>query len=170
MKFDKRITDIKIMNCFTTEDAKRYLHTYGYFADHIEDFVELDKLDRAELADINQDFKYPYSSCCVLPCNDNFRFFLPCAFVADEKEKKEKKLRPYTLDEFLEIFNQGDVIRFRYKIDKSKIFSLFLGYTIGNGNISIEIGHGTYDLEELFKYYEWQRSNSEDYKPFGVEE
>ena len=167
MEFDKRITDVsKIMNCFTTENAKRYLHTYGYFADHIEDFVDLDKIDKGELADINQEFKYTYYAYCI----DKFKFFLPCAFVADEEEKKEKKLRPYTLDEFLEIFNQGDVIRFRYKIDKSKIFSLFLGYTIEDKNISIEIGHGTYDLEELFKYYEWMRSNSEEYIPFGVEE
>ena len=115
MEFDKRIKDVsKIMNCFTVEDAKRYLHTYGYFADHIEDFVDLDKIDKGELAGIEQDFKYPYSYYY----GDKFKFFLPCAFVVDEEEKKEKKYRPFKdLEEFRRILGVrvGNIIHYREK-------------------------------------------------------
>lgn len=164
MKLDKRITDkAYILDCFSVEQAKAYLNEQGYFSDFIENFSDLNSCTYSELSEISNSI-LPYKK--EIGFIANYRFFLPEKFV---REEEKKKYRPYTLDEFLKIFNQGDIIRFRYKKDKSKIFSLFLGYIIENGNVFIEIGHGTYNLEDLFDYYEWQNSNTEEYIPFGME-
>lgn len=176
MEFDKRIKDSsKIMNCFTTENAKKYLHTYGYFADNIEDFVDLDKIDMRELTDIQQEFKYPYSASS---CNDSFKFFLPCAFVADEKEKKEKKYRPYkTVSEFFEKENLDTYskIRIRNKnhpYDSQTVHIVGFGQTkINDGYIEyLMMGCHEYTLDSLFKNFEFQLAYTDEFKPFGVEE
>lgn len=169
MEFDKRITDIsKIMNCFTTEDAKRFLHTYGYFADHIEDFADLDKLDMTELTGIQQDFKYPYSSGY---CNDNFKFFLPCAFVADEKEKEEKKYRPFTLQEFEGFVNNlpYNFIIFRPKGNNDTYFFMYGGYvSCDDVIVSVILGNRLFSFERLLENFELKVNDK--WQPFGVEE
>lgn len=165
MELDKRITDVsKIMNCFTTEEAKKYLHTYGYFTDHIEDFAELDKFDMYELAGIEQDFKYPYSYYY----GDKFKFFLPCAFVKEETEQKqEKKYRPFTIDEF-ENFAVAQ-IRFRSK-SKKTIYQVkyngFIKYE-DTKDIYVILGKNEYSLNTLLNEYEVMINNK--WQPFGVE-
>lgn len=170
MEFDKRITDIsKIMNCFTVEYAKKYLHTYGYFADHIEDFADLDKLDMTELTGIQQDFKYPYSSGY---CNDNFKFFLPCAFVADEKEKEEtKKLRPYnTFREFPKEI--GSVLTYRSKSSPHVhiLTSLQSIATKDDKLIYVYMDCFRFTPLDLFTDYEYLNDIGDKWLPFGVEE
>ena len=164
MEFDERITDIsKIMNCFTTEDAKRYLHTHGYFADHIEDFWNLNDIDMLELTGFQQEFKYPY---CV--DGDSFKFFLPCAFVAEEKEKKEKKYRALTIDEFLDKFHIGEVIVFRSKVMPNIVCHiLFDGYIEEiDKETFVILGLHRYPLKELFSSYECFYNGR--WVPFGV--
>lgn len=172
MEFDKRITDIsKIMNCFTVQDAKRYLHTNGYFADHIEDFAELDKIDMTELAGIEQDFKYPYVGYCI----DKFKFFLPCAFVADEEERKEKKYRQYkTIEEFvnhvgLREHDKVQFIGFRNKHNARRYYLAYNGYVVDTtGTIYIHLGSLAFTFYDLFTSYEYEL-NSFEWLPFGVE-
>lgn len=166
MEFDKRITDIsKIMNCFTVEDAKRYLYTSGYFADHIEDFADLDKIDKGELTDINEEFKYPY----YWYCKDSFKFFLPCAFVAEEEEKKEKKYRPYTLNEFLTVFTMLSRITFREKGNNDCIITCVVnGYRTRLNITDVCLGVEWISLGTLFNEYEYKNTLG-DWLPFGVE-
>lgn len=164
MEFDKRITDIsKIMNCFTVEKAKRYLHTSGYFADHIENFTDLDKLDMTGLAGIMQDSKYPYYEDIL-----SFKFFLPCAFVADEKEKK---LRPYkNISEFSNETGCEEVgtdiisISIRNKDTKHEYVLLYTGYC----NNAVHLGGMYITLKSLFNYYEFLYEDK--WLPFGVGE
>ncbi len=175
MKFDKRITDVsKIMNCFTTEDAKRYLHTYGYFADHIEDFAKLNEIDMNELTSIQQDFKYPYA----WRYDNTFKFFLPCAFVADEEEKKEKKLRPYkTVSEFFEKEGLDTYSKIRIR-NKNHPYDSQTVHIVGFGQTKINddyieylmMGCHEYTLDSLFKNFEFQLACTDEFKPFGVEE
>ena len=170
MKFDKRITDIsKIMNCFTVEDAKRYLHTYGYFADHIEDFAKLNEIDMNELTSIQQDFKYPYA----WRYDNTFKFFLPCAFVADEEEKKEKenKYRPFTLQEFEDFVNNlpSNYIIFRPKGNNDTYFFMYSGYvSCDDGIVSVILGNRLFSFERLLEYFELKVNDK--WQPFGVEE
>ena len=164
MELDKRITDIsKIMNCFTVEDAKRYLHTYGYFADYIEDFCNLNEIDMFELTGIEQEFKYPY---CV--DGNSFKLFLPCAFVADEKEKKEKKYRPFKdLEEFRRILGKGvgNIIHYREKGSSLEFKLMWTGYS-SEEKVLFSCFH--YNLTALFERYEYCDSDGE-WLPFGVE-
>lgn len=166
MEFDKRITDVsKIMNCFTTEDAKRYLNTYGYFADHIEDFIELDKLDMYELAGIEQDFKYPYSYYY----GDKFKFFLPCAFVADEQEEKEKKLRPYeAIQEFP--WGIGSVLKYRSKSEPSvHILASVESIAIRDNDLIYVYMDGLrFTPLHLLTDYEYLNVKGNEWLPFGV--
>lgn len=170
MEFDKRITDIsKIMNCFTTEEAKKYLHTSGYFADHIEDFWNLDTIDMRELTDIQQEFKYPYSASS---CNDSFKFFLPCAFVADEKEEKEKKLRPYkTIGEFPRGII-GSVLTYRSKSAPSvHILTSLQSIALKDGKLIYVYMDGLrFTPSDLLTDYEYLNATSDEWLPFGVEE
>lgn len=166
MKLDKRITDVsKIMNCFTTEQAKEYIYTSGYFADYIEDFVDLDSLDRCELKIIESEFKYPY---CI--DGDSFKFFLPCEFVKEETEQKqEKKYRPYKdIEEFC---NQGfQIVVMRHKQTETEFHVAYNGYRLPkDGLCMVLLGNLSYSLDDLFDNYELLDSDGV-WKPFGVEE
>lgn len=167
MKFDKRINDItKIMNCFTTEYAKRYLHTSGYFADHIEDFTDLDKLDMRELTDIQQEFKYPYSASS---CNDSFKFFLPCA---DAETKKEKKYRPYkAIGEFPRKII-GSVLTYRSKSEPSvHILTSIQSIALKDGKLIYVYMDGLrFTPSHLLTDYEYLSATSDEWLPFGIEE
>ena len=164
MEFDKRIKDVsKIMNCFTVEDAKRYIYTSGYFADHIEDFVELDKLDMNELESIQQESKYPYA----WSYDNRFKFFLPCAFVADDK--KEKKYRPFKdLEEFRRILGVmvGNIIHYREKGSSLEFKLMWTGYS-SEERVLFSCFH--YSLTDLFERHEYCDSDG-NWLPFGVEE
>lgn len=166
MEFDKRITDIsKIMNCFTTKEAKKYLHTNGYFTDSIENFSNLDIIDMTELTGINQDFKYPYSGY------DSFRFFLPCAFVADEQEKKEKTYRPYnTIGEFP--WRIGSVLTFRSKSEPSvHILASVESIAIRDNDLVYVYMDGLrFTPLHLLTDYEYLNDKGDKWLPFGVEE
>ena len=166
MKFDKRITDIsKVMNCFTVEDAKRYLHTYGYFADHIEDFADLDYLDLRELESIQSEFKYPYKHE-----NNIFKYFLPCAFVTDEA-KQEKMYRPFKLQEFEDFVNNlpSNFIIFRPKGNNYTYFFVYSGYVIcDDGIVSVMLGDRLFKFEILLENFELKVNDK--WQPFGVEE
>lgn len=168
MEFDKRITDIsKIMNCFTIEDAKKYLHTYGYFADNIEDFYNLEYLNINELTGIDEDSKYPYRN--LDKQGYIFKYFLPCAFVADEEEKKEQKLRPYSINEFFDKFPMLSKITFREKGNNDCIITCVVnGYRTRLNGIDICLGVEWVSLGTLFNEYEYKNTLG-DWLPFGVE-
>lgn len=164
MELDKRIIDIKkVMDCFTTKEAKQYLNTKGYFAYNLNDFTDLTTCYEGTLVGICHDIPEPYF-------NKNnelyFNFFLPERFIKEE----EKKYRPYTLEEFLRVFIIGQPIKFRCKETKLDKLLIFNGYKkLSDVKVIVHISGYDFTLEELFDEYEWQRSNSEEYIPFGVE-
>lgn len=85
---------------------------------------------------------------------------------------KEKKFRPYTLKEFFDKFTVGQPIKFRRK-GKLLEWYLILKPFVGSKRGAIKyvyIGNAPYTLDELFNDYEWQSPDTEEFKPFGVEE
>ena len=167
MELDERIIkDYKIFTCFDVEKAKQYIGKQGYFADHIEDFVDLDCIDRCELVLIQSEFKYPY---CI--DGDSFKFFLPCEFVKDEaKQEKEKKYRPFKLQEFEDFVNNlpSNFIIFRPKGNNDTYFFMYSGYVrCDDGTVSVIIGNRLFRFEILLEYFELKVNDK--WQPFGME-
>lgn len=167
MKLDNKVKeDYKIFTCFDTEQAKQYVDSKGYFTNDMGDFKYLNDCYYGTLNVVDNNSSRSYLNKDV-PMY--FGFFLPEEFVNGKQAKK--KYRPYTMREFQKIFMPGQPIRFRHKENKLERLLVLIGYeNLSNGNVFIQIGNYDFTLEDLFEDYEWQSPDTEEFKPFGVEE
>ena len=107
MNLDKKIKVKKIFDCFSDfEEVKKYYGKEVYCADFIENFSNL-KLytDKTKLKTF-----FPQECKPFLCGGRQHRYVLPCEFV-----EQEKQYRAFTIDEFLNHFDIGEVIVFRSK-------------------------------------------------------
>jgi hypothetical protein len=165
MELDKKIKVKKIFDCFSDfEEVKKYYGKEVYCADFIENFSNL-KLytDRKILKMFFQ------QECKPFVCSgQQYRFILPAEFV-----EQEKQYRAFTLDEFLNHFDIGEVIVFRSKVMPNIICHvLFDGYmeTGKENDTSVILGQHRFSLQELFSSYEYCDGDSDNWLCFGVEE
>ena len=94
-----------------------------------------------------------------------YRFILPAEFV-----EQEKQYRAFTIDEFLNHFDIGEVIVFRSKAMPNIVCHvLFDGYmeTGKENDTSIILGQHRFSLQELFSSYEYDGGGN--WLNFGVE-
>ena len=167
MELDKKIKVKKIFDVFSDfEEVKKYYGKEVYCADFIENFSNL------KLYTIKRKLKNSFPQECkpFLCGGQQYRFILPCEFV-----EQEKQYRAYTIDEFLDRFDIGEVIVFRSKAMPDYVLHLlFVGY-VENGKdneVSIILGQHRYSLKDLFTNYEYRDgdSDNDNWFPFGVEE
>ena len=167
MELDKKIKVKKIFDCFSDfEEVKKYFNKAVYCADFIENFSNLERYTNTFI------FKEFYlQECKPFVCSGKqYRFILPAEFV-----EQEKQYRAYTIDEFLDRFDIGEVIVFRSKAMPDYVLHLlFVGY-VENGKdneVSIILGQHRYSLKDLFTNYEYRDgdSDNDNWFPFGVEE
>jgi hypothetical protein len=167
MKLDKRIIDRKyIYDCFNADEAREFIGEECFMANDIELFINLDRINVYTLDKIEDGFYNEEE-------DEYFDFCLPVRWL--KPEEKQKQYRPYTLEEFTDIFTVGQPIKFRKKGEVGNERYLILnGYShnrlLGETTTDIYIGRGAYTLDELFNKYEWQEHYTEDFQPFGVEE
>ena len=167
MKLDKRIIDRKyIYDCFNADEAREFIGEECFMANDIELFINLDRINVYTLDKIEDGFYNKEE-------DEYFDFCLPVRWL--KPEEKQKQYRPYTLNEFTNIFTVGLPIKFRRKGDVGwERYLILNGYShnqlLGETTTDIYIGRGAYTLDELFNKYEWQASDTEDFQPFGVEE
>jgi hypothetical protein len=167
MKLDKRIIDRKyIYDCFNADEAREFIGEECFMANDIELFKDLDRINVYKLDKIEDGFYNKEE-------DEYFDFCLPVRWL--KPEEKQKQYRPYTLEEFTDIFTVGQPIKFRKKGEVGNERYLILnGYShnqlLGETTTDIYIGRGAYTLDELFNKYEWQEHYTEDFQPFGVEE
>ena len=172
MELDKRIKEGKRpLTCFDTEQAKEFLGKECYFSNAYCTFEDLHRIPKSELQYISndKDASDPYKTACYF-----YPFCLPCEWV--KSEEPEKKYRPYTLAEWVNSHEIGEVIHCRNE-HKQEFHVMYTGYVIDNGEEDIQDNRTTgrimlinmgYLLQELFERYEicingiWQ--------PFGVSE
>lgn len=173
MKYDPRIEDYHDIKCFASRNNRECLGKFGYFAEDISEFEDLDKCVMGICCfKDGEDFPfYRFEHAIRKPTYPKKAYPLFCPASAT----KEKKFRPYTLMEFEDKFHWGVPIRFRRKGEVGNERLLILnGYRHEQYNgqtvTYIYIGAGGYTLQELFEDYEWQSHYTEDYQPFGVEE
>lgn len=169
MKLDPRIKSRSdILTCLDIEEAKQFIGQRGYFSDSLYCFSNLFGIKYNILTDV-KDNDLPFK----MDDGDYWRFFIPESRIIIEN--REKKWRPYTLEEFCNIFTVGFPIKFRKKGEKrDEWVSVLAGYwnhQVGDEVLTyIFIGPVQYTLEELFEDYEWKNPGTNEWKLFGVEE
>lgn len=166
MKLDKRIINGKRpLTCFDIEEAEKYIGKLCYMCDEYNLFYQLNLIEPAILMGV-EDCEIPFHN----GQDKQAEFCLPCEWIT-----KEKKHRPYTLQEFKDIFTIGQPIKYRRKGNVGLENEIVLdGYSHEQRGDQIFtyifIGVEEYTLQELFENYEWQKHYTEDFQPFGVEE
>lgn len=165
MELDPKIKVKKIFDCFSDfEEVKKYYGKEVYCADFTENFSNL------KLYTNKRKLKTFYTQECkpFLCGGQMYRYALPCEFV-----EQEKQYRAYTIDEFLNHFDIGEVIVFRSKaMPEYACHVLFVGYVEDskNNGMNIILGQYRFSLKELFSSYEYCDGDSDNWFCFGVEE
>lgn len=163
MKLDKRIINGKRpLTCFDVEEAETYIGKLCYMCDEYNQFYKLNLIEPTILKGV-EDCEIPFH----YGRDHQAEFCLPCDWVT-----KEKKYRPYTIDEFYEKFSIGQPIRYRRKGDVLVRCLILNGYADSKRDAegTIYIGDIPYALDELFNNYEWHDGDSQTWEKFGVEE
>lgn len=176
MKLDSRILEgKKPLTALDTDVAKEFIGKQCYFADNIEDFFNLDNTNvlKGFLTDIDDD---EMISGCFKSNGIRSSFFghfiMPCEWVKEPK----KKYRPFSLEEFLKIFDIGDQIDFKIKNSDEVKCAMFTGYITDvdriddktPGAVELMLGVFHYSLFSLFEDFELFFEDK--WQPFGIEE
>lgn len=161
MELDKRIKSIDSIRCFNTNNDD-CLGKFGYFTNYVTNFDDLN-LIRNGICVFKDGERFPFYAGTIE--NQKFQYFIP----ESELLPKEKKFRPYTLDEFLDRFHIGEVIVVRSKATPNTMYHvLFVGYLEnGKNEMNIILGQYRFSLQELFSSHEHFYNGR--WKPFGVE-
>ena len=173
MELDKRIKEgKKPLTCFDVDIAKQFIGKKGYFSHYIDNYADLKNTVLGTLGSTGDTFHESF--CCTEETFDNYyyEFFLPAEWV----KQPEKKYRPYTLAEWVDQHEIGEVIHFRDKDYKQKFNVMYTGYVIDNGEDIEDIRttgrimliYTGYFLENLFEDYEICING--EWQPFGVME
>ena len=169
MKYDPRIKNEHcIRDPFNVETAEQYIGKRGYFTDDIFDFSNLDNCCDGMLVSVEADNSHPYY-CGIsdegVIVKGNFSFFLSAEFV--EEKPKEKKYRPYTIEEFC---NEGfEIIVFREKNNPLMEYHVrYNGYKKYDNVYNVILGNIGYTFSDLFEDFE--RFYNGRWFPFGVKE
>ena len=169
MELDKIIIEgKKPLDCFDAENKeliKPFLNKEGYFSNNIENFCLLDGCFKLFLSNVFKDLK----SCFIDDKGRDWKFFLPVEWV----KEPEKKYRPYTLAEWIDQHEIGEVIHCRNE-HKQEFHVMYTGYVIDNGEDiqdtrttgRIMLINWAYSLENLFEDFEICING--EWQPFGV--
>ena len=166
----KSIDDIQTIVCNNHD----FIGCKGFFFDNFVQAKNLTKCHDGTLVDI--DVKNSDDHCFKARDengNDRigyYRFFIPESLL----KPVEKKYRPYTLAEWVDQHEIGEVIHCRNE-HKQEFYVMYTGYVIDNGEdiqdirttgriMLINMG---YLLQELFERYEICING--EWKPFGIE-
>ena len=164
MKLDSRILKgKKPLDCFDVEEAKQFIGKKGYFCDHRSGFTNISNLVEDVLRDITPDDNY----CEVYKTNcTSWEYFLPEEWV----KEPEKKYRPYTLAEWIDQHEIGEVIHYRSKLGEMELRHMYVGTQHSQGIkktiLKITLGDVSHTLDYLFEDYEIEVNG--EWLPFGV--
>jgi len=163
MELDKKIKVKKIFDVFSDfEEVKKYYGKEVYCADFIENFSNLKLYTDKKILKM-----FFQQECKPFLCGGRqHRFILPAEFV-----EQEKQYRAFTIDEFLNHFDIGEVIVFRSKaMPEYACHVLFVGYVEDskNNGMNIILGQYRFSLKELFSSYEYCDGDNDNWLCFGV--
>ena len=160
MELDKRIKEGKRpLDCFDVDIAKQFIGHEGYFCDHRSGFTNIYNLVKDVLRDITPDDNY----CEVYKTNcTSWEYFLPEEWI----KEPEKKYRPYTLAEWVDQHEIGEVIHYRSKSEGIEAHIMYMGTYHHKNKGTIVLGVASYTLDCLFEEFEIEIDGK--WLPFGV--
>ena len=166
MRLDPRIKDAAyIADCFTADTYHKRIGKPCYFAQHIEEFCNLENCALDTLKSIDTITSFPFRSAG----NTLSRFCLAAEFV---EKRPEDRYRSYTLTEFVDAFEIGKPLKFRPKKKPEAVSCMLFGgfsYSISPLG-TVLIGGVSYLLSELLEEYERWDDAAQEWVPFGVVE
>lgn len=168
MDLDKRIKNNHRPLCVTDiKWAMGFIGKNGFFADAINCFENLSECQSGLLISVKDKKLHPFE------CDNqwHYTFFIPEEWI----EPEEKKYRPYTLAEWIEHHEIGDVIHYRCKSEGIEFRNMYMGYAFGEGkditkaNVgTVTLGVANYSFDYLFEDYEIEIDGK--WQPFGIKE
>lgn len=165
MELDKRIIKgKKPLTAFDVMESK-FIGTDCYFSDKATDYGNLSNCQVGTL--LSRDGMTGVFNATKNNSYANFDYCLPCEWV-----KKEPKYRPFSLAEWIEQHEIGEVIHYRSKLGEIELCQMYLGtrHSQGIKNIIVKItlGNESHTLDYLFEKYEIEVNG--EWHPFGVKE
>ena len=145
---------------FDTDETKMclYLSKKGYFGSYVDDFEDVRQLTFGTLKCVEDGLFSPDE-------DEFYSFFLPEDYVSPEPSEE---YRPYTLSEWIEQHEIGDIIHYRSKSDGTELLHMYLGTRHTQESVKITLGDSSYSLECLFEDYEIEVNG--EWLPFGVKD
>lgn len=172
MELDKRIRSIVDILTVINSDMGGIIGKTGYFGNSIMDFKRLDTCEYGELTGIirNTDRCFEYENCAESG-RKGYCYFIPECYL--NPVEPEKKYRAFSLAEWIDQHEIGDVINYKDKSGGMVAHHMYMGYAHGiDKNIKdvgvgvITLGVASYDLDYLFKEYEIEVNGK--WQPFGI--
>ena len=166
MELDKRIIEgKKPLDCFDAENEelmKSFLNKEGYFSNNIENFCLLDGCFKRLLSNVFKKVK----SCFNDDEGRDWKFFLPVEWVKEPEKESEKKYRAFTLTEWINQHEIGEVIHYRSKSEGVEAHIMYMGTYHHKNKGTIVLGVASYTLDCLFEECEIEIDGK--WLPFGV--
>ena len=167
MDLDKRIKNNHRPLCvIDVKWAMGFIGKNGFFADAINHFENLSECQSGLLISAKDKKLHPFE------CDNqwHYSFFIPEEWV----KEPEKKYRAFSLSEWVNQHEIGEVIHFRNKDYKQEFYAMYVGYVIDSGEDTEDIRTTgrvmlmtwAYFLENLFEDYEIEMNG--EWRPFGV--
>jgi hypothetical protein len=162
MELDKRIIEgKKPLDCFDAKDArKQFIGKKGYFGAHESQFMDLDSCPKCVLDELKEVDNYAESPF-MTSCNHCYRFFLP-----EEWVKEPEKYRPYSLAEWINQHEIGEIIHYRSKSERIEAHIMYMGTYHHKNKGTIVLGVASFTLDCLFEDCEIEING--EWLPFGV--
>ena len=156
MELDKRIKDIGTIQTILQHDVN-CIGCKGYFFDEFIQTKDLSKCRYGELIDITtHDDEYEEGLVGF------YRFFIPEA----DLKPVEKKYRAFSLAEWIEHHEIGEVIHYRSKSEGIEAHVMYMGTYHHKNKGTIVLGVASYTLDCLFEECELEING--EWQPFGV--
>ena len=174
LRLDDRIFDIADIKTVITADEND-VGKMGYFANSIHLFKNLEGQDGIKYGKLiylsDLDYGGDKSDKCFVCSNQwAYRYFIPED--ALKSEEPEKKYRPFTLAEWIDQHEIGEVIHYRSKLGEMELRHMYVGTRHSQGIkktiLKITLGDVSHTLDCLFEDYEIEVNG--EWQPFGIEE
>lgn len=170
LKLDKRIKTITDIQSVTFGCNDWELHTKGYFANRIADFKDLSKCMYGKYVEYRYDDK---CFLCEVDLSDGtsdrdwYTYFIS----EDTLNPIEKKYRPFTNEEFFNLFDAGKLHSIRKKNERGRfiITEVYFNDDCEKDKVYVKLNHCSagfamrYLVNNGYEYFD-----DREWQPFGV--